>query len=223
MSRLPVEDFARLAPGLKKVTLIKGEILYPAGGNIELVYFPSTALVSLSAASIHGHTVEVGMTGFEGCVGVPVLWQAKQSPFQTTTQITGQAWQVNAEMLLAEAGRCGSLQKLLLGYTNLLCTQVAQSAMCNRFHTPEERLCRWLLAGQDRQQTDTLELTQELISSLLGSNRSTVTITARMLQAAGLIRYKRGIITLLDRPGLEELACECYGIVKREFTRFLNS
>ncbi|MFN7927377.1 MAG: Crp/Fnr family transcriptional regulator [Blastocatellia bacterium] len=222
LAQLPAEDFARIVPGLKEITLMKGEMIYPVGGLINYVYFPTTALVSLFASSHNGQTIEVGMTGYEGCVGLPALWQARQSPFQTQAQIAGHAWQVRADLLIAEFERCGSLQKILLSYTHALCTQVAQSAMCNRFHTLEERFCRWLLSSQDRQRTPTLELTQELISSMLGSNRSTVTTTAGGLQEAGLIRYKRGMITLLDRPGLEKLACECYAVVKREFVRVLQ-
>ena len=150
-------------------------------------------------------------------MGLPALWQAQRSIFQTVVQIKGRALQAEAELLTAEFKRCGALQDVLLRYTHALCTQVAQSAMCNRFHTLEERLCRWLLASRDRLQTDTLELTQELISAILGSTRSHVTLTAGVLQSAGLISYKRGVVTLRDHEGLTETACECYSVVKEEF------
>ncbi len=177
---------------------------------------------SLLAITESGATVEIAMVGNEGMLGLPVVLRSHTTPYRIMIQMPGDAMRIKAEAILAEFKRGGELQDLLLSYTQALITQISQSAVCNRFHTMEKRLCRWLLIAHDRVDGDTFHLTQEIISYMMGAPRTGVTMAAGTLQDAGLIRYKRGKITILDRTGLEESACECYRIVAETLDHFLT-
>lgn len=220
LSSLPGGDFERLAPHLEPVRLNSGRILYNAGDTIRHVFFPESGMASLVSVTEDGRTVEVGMIGNEGMVGVPVVLRIGTTPYQVTVQLAGVAVRVKASVLKAEFDRGGKLQDLLLRYTHTVLTQIAQSAACNRFHTVEERLCRWLLVSRDRAHKDTLHLTQEFLAQMMGVPRTSVTTFAGVLQRAGLISYSRGKIQLLDLRGLEAYSCECYRVVSEEMAHF---
>jgi CRP-like cAMP-binding protein len=218
---LPREEYARLSPHLELVRLTPGDILYHAGGEVRHAYFPKGGMLSLLSITESGRTIEVAMIGNEGMAGIPIILGSAEAPYQVMVQLSGNALRVRGEALRAEFGRGGGLHDLLLRYTHALLTQVAQSAACNRFHSVEERLCRWLLMCRDHVRTDTIRLTQEFLSHMLGAPRSSVTAVAVSLQNRGLIMYSRGKITVLDRHGLEVASCECYRLVRDEFRNFL--
>jgi CRP-like cAMP-binding protein len=219
LSALPPEDYERLAPHLEPVKLPHGQILYESSGEMEYAYFPINAMISLLSQMSDGGSVEVGLVGFEGMLGVPLLLGVDRSPHQAMVQIPDGGLQVKAEVIRREFRRGGALGGLLLRFTQAMLLQISQVAACNRVHTVEERLARWLLMTRDRAASDELELTQEFLAMMLGCRRAGVTSAAIMLQSAGVIRYSRGHITILDGPGLEALSCECYGVVKAEFDR----
>lgn len=221
LASLPHEEYERLRPYLEPVRLAPGKILYGAGDIVRHAYFPKGGMVSLLSMTEDGRTIEVGMIGCEGVAGIPVVLRVNRSPYQVMVQLPTGAARIKGETLRREFNRGGKLQDLLLRYTHTLLTQVAQSAACNRFHTVEERLCRWLLISRDRVQTDTLQLTQEFLSHMLGVPRTSVTMIAGSLQRDGLIRYSRGKITILDPGGLETASCECYRVVREEIGHFL--
>lgn len=221
LASLPREEYERLRPHLEPVRLAPGKILYDAGDVVRHAYFPKGGMVSLLSITEDGRTVEVGMIGDEGVAGISVVLRVNRAPYQVMVQLQAGAMRIKGEALRREFDRGGKLQDLLLRYTHTLLTQVAQSAACNRFHTVEERLCRWLLIGRDRVQTDTLQLTQEFLSHMLGVPRTSVTMIAGSLQRDGLIRYSRGKITILDPGGLETASCECYQVVREEIGHFL--
>jgi len=177
----------------------------------------------LLAVTQGGATVEIAMVGNEGMLGIPVVLGARKAPYRILVQMPGDAMRIKAEVIRAEFKRGGELQNLLLSYTHALITQISQSAVCNRFHTMERRLSRWLLIAHDRVDGDTFHLTQEIISYMMGAPRTGVTMAANTLQDAGLISYKRGKITIIDRNGLEETACECYRIVAETLEHFLTA
>jgi CRP-like cAMP-binding protein len=218
---LPRAEYERLLPALKPVRLARDVVLCEAGNTIRQAYFLMGGLVSLLSTTEDGKTIEVGMIGTEGMVGIPIILGMSVAPYRTTVQVPITALSIKAGALRDEFNRGGVLQNMLLRYTNTLITQLSQSAVCNRFHTAEERLCRWLLISCDRMQCNTIRLTQETISQMLGAPRTGVTLAASALQKEGLITYSRGKITIIDAHGLEAAACECYRIVRKEFEHFL--
>jgi CRP-like cAMP-binding protein len=223
LAALPRLEYQRLAPHLQPVSLSVGQILHEPGETIREVYFPNRAMISLVSMMEDGSTTEIGLVGNEGMVGLPVFLGGKFTTSLAIVQISDGAMKLDAEVLKEEFHRGGELQRRLLLYTQALLTQVSQSAACNRQHTIEERLARWLLSVQDRVQKDELPLTQEFIANMLGIRRSGVTVAATTLQRAGMIRYSRGKITILDQENLEATACECYRLVQSEFIRLLGS
>lgn len=221
LNALSPEERARLSPHMAVVRLPSGKPLYEAGDAVRNVYFLKGGMVSLVATTESGGGVEVGMVGNEGMVGLPAILRSVITPYRVVVQIQANAMSMPARALRAEFDRGGTLHDLLLRYTATLLAQISQSAACNRYHSMKARLCRWLLVGQDRVQTNTLNLTQEFLSQMIGAPRSRVTTVAGSLQAAGLIRYRRGRIEILDRPRLEAASCECYKIVTEEIRHFL--
>ena len=216
LAALPHEEFARIQPQLESIHLEKGKLVYLTGDLIQHVYFPVNGLLSLLSATETGATVEVAMVGNEGVVGLPVILKKGMISYEVTVQIAVDAFRIRAEVLRQEFDLGERLQEYLLSYTHALIAQIAQLSICNRFHTIEKALIRWLLVAQDRVNTDTLNLTHENISNALGVPRTAVTMAARALLNAGLIRYSRGNIVILDRAGLETHSCECYRILHEE-------
>lgn len=221
LSALPPEESERLSPYLERLHLPQGRVLYECGDAARYAYFPLNGMVSLLSISENGETVEVAMIGAEGMVGLPIILRANVMPYRSMVQISCDLMRVRADMLWKEFNRSGRLQDLLLRYTHATLTQISQSALCNRFHTVEKRLCRWLLITRDRVEMDTFPLTQEIISHMLGTPRTRVTQAACSLQDAGLIHYRRGRITILSRQKLEAGSCECYQVVRGEIDAFL--
>lgn len=222
LGALPRKEYVRLLPHLKHVSLPLGEILYKTEDRIKYVYFPNSGVVSFVAHMQEGASIEVGLSGSEGMVGIPILFGDDISQSEAIVQIADGAMRMKATVLSEELKRGGELQPLLMRFALALMKQVSQTAACNRNHHVTERLARWLLTCHDRVHGDELKLTQEFIAEMLGTRRSGVSEASIMLQEAGLIRYSRGHITILDRPRLEEFACECYAIVKVEFDRLLG-
>lgn len=196
-----------------------GTVIHEAGGRLEHLYFPTSSVISFLHTTGDGATVEVGMAGREGAVGVGLFLGGGSMPHCAVVQVAGGAFRLPAVTLRREFARGGPLQRLLLRYAQAFLTQVAQTAVCNRLHGIEKRLCRWLLLSQDRAGSDELSMTQEFIGNMLGGRRESVTVAAQRLQERQLIRYSRGHISILNRRGLEECACECYRTVKSEFDR----
>ena len=218
---LPEEDFARLSPHLEPVSLKLGEVLYEPGVKLRHVYFPTTSIVSLLYVMEDGASAEIAVVGNEGILGISLFMGGETTPSRAVVQSAGYAFSLKAQLLKNEFGRFGSTMHLLLRYTQALITQMAQTAVCNRHHSLDKQLCRWLLLSLDRLSGNELSMTQELIANMLGVRREGVTEAAGNLQQAGLISYRRGRITVLDRRGLEARACECYQVVKTEFDRLL--
>jgi CRP-like cAMP-binding protein len=222
LAALPQEERDRLAPHLEHVDLPHSKILYDADGPIGHVYFPTGAMISLVSQLPDGSSVEVGVTGFEGMAGLSVIMGIDRSPHMCIVQIPDGAVRVRAEVIKDEFKRGGVLQTLLLGYVHSLMIQVSQVAACNRLHTVEERLARWLLMCYDRCVCEELPLTQEFLAIMLGCRRAGVTTAAITLQADGYIKYTRGHITLTDRRGLQDITCDCYRVLKEDFDRTLS-
>jgi CRP-like cAMP-binding protein len=218
---LPETELASIAPHLKLQRLRAGQLLSDSGETVKQVYFPTTAIVSMVFLMADGATAEVAAIGNEGVLGVPVLMGGVTMPNRIEVRSGGYAYSMSAQVFKREFERHGSLHKLMLLYIQALLTQIAQSALCNRHHHIVKQVCSWLLLTQDRLKSDELIVTQQLIATMLGVRREGVTEAAGKLQEAGLISMRRGHITVLDREGLEGQACECYGIVKREFRRLL--
>jgi CRP-like cAMP-binding protein len=221
LAALPVADYERLLPDLEHVPLELGLPLYESGGPQEYVYFPANCIVSLLYVMHDGSSAEIAVVGNEGAVGIALFMGGESTPSRAVVQSAGHAYRVRGSILKTEFERGGPLQYLLLRYTQVLITQMAQTAVCNRHHAVEQQLCRWLLLSLDRLPTNELTMTQALIANMLGVRREGVTEAAGKLQAEGLIHYSRGKITVLDRPKLEARVCECYGVVKRESDRLL--
>jgi len=219
---LPQETFERLAPHLESAALPLGEVLYESGGQLHHAYFPTTAIVSLHHVMDSGASAESAGVGNEGVVGVALFMGGETTPSSAVVQTAGHAYRLAGRLLKEEFNRGGSMQKLLLRYTQALITQMSQTAACNRHHSIEQQLCRWLLLTHDRIPSRELIMTQELVASMLGVRREGITEAAGNLQRAGFISYRRGHIVLLDRSGLEARACECYGVVKKEMSRLLS-
>jgi CRP-like cAMP-binding protein len=222
LARLSRKEYARIAPDLQHVTLATGQVLYEPGGPMQSAYFLGTASASILSQSEDGTSIEVSLVGSEGVIGVPIVLRSYALPYRVVVQGRGTAWRMRADRLRREFDRCGPLHRLLLHYVHTLIVQLAQSSACNRFHTTRQRLCRWLLTSQDLSGSSELRATQEFLSQVLGVNRGSANQAARGLQKAGLLRYRRGRITILDRSGLETEACECYGIIQDEFDRFFR-
>jgi CRP-like cAMP-binding protein len=210
-------------PHLEFVELPLAHVLYESGATLSHVYFPTTAIVSLLYVLESGASAEIAVVGNEGIVGVSMFMGGKSTPSRAVVQSAGQGFRLKAETLEEEFNRAGPVLHLLLRYTQALITQMSQTAVCNRHHSLDQQLCRWLLLSLDRLQGDELVMTQELIANMLGVRREGVTEGALKLQNAGLIRYVRGRITVLDRAGLEKRTCECYAVVKKEYDRLLPS
>jgi CRP-like cAMP-binding protein len=222
LGALPQADFDRLAPHLEHVQMSLGEVLYESGGALNHVYFPTSSIVSLLYVMEDGASAEIAVVGNEGILGIALFMGGETTPSRAIVQSAGQSFRLRSQLLKQEFNRAGAVMQLLLRYTQALITQMAQTAVCNRHHTVDQQLCRWLLMSLDRLDTDQLTMTQELIANMLGVRREGVTEAAGKLQRAGLIRYRRGQITVLDRTRLEQAVCECYAVVKREFDRLLG-
>jgi CRP-like cAMP-binding protein len=221
LAALPAEDLERVRSELKLVPLTLGDVLYESGTRQRRVYFPSTAIVSLLYMMADGASAEIAVVGNEGIIGVSLFMGGETTTSRAVVQSAGHAYQLSSKILKEEFTRGGAMQHLLLRYTQALLTQMAQTAVCNRHHSLDQQLCRWLLLSLDRLSGNELIMTQELIANMLGVRREGVTEAAGNLQNAGLIKYSRGRITVLDRPGLEMRTCECYAVVKKEFDRLL--
>ena len=222
LAALPGEDYQRLEPHLEPATLPLGWAIYESGDRLAHVYFPTEGIVSLLYVMENGASAEIAVTGNEGLVGISLFMGGGSTPSRAIVQSAGHAYRLGAEVLKREFDRGGHLQHLLLRFTQALITQMAQTAVCNRHHAVEQQLCRWLLLSLDRLASNELHMTQELIANMLGVRREGVTEAAGRLQEAGLIRYQRGQIVVLDRPGLEQRVCECYAVVKRECDRLFE-
>jgi CRP-like cAMP-binding protein len=222
LAALPKKDYQRLLPELESVSLIFGEIIFEPGDRLRHVYFPHNSIVSLLSAVEDREVLEVGIVGNEGMVGIPVFLGVVETRTRGLVQGAGSAMRMTAATLRRETDGGGALQKLLNRYTHSLLTQISQSAACNRFHTINVRLARWLLMTHDRVEGDEFRLTQEFLSHMLGGTREQVTLAASTLKKQKLIIYSRGRIEILDRGGLEAAACKCYRVVKDEYDNFLN-
>lgn len=221
LAALPAADYARLLPDLELIPMPLGWAICESGGHMAYVYFPTTSIVSLLYVMENGASAEIAVTGNEGLVGISLFMGGESTPSRAVVQSTGYGYRLKAGALKREFAVGGDLQHLALRFTQALITQMAQTAVCNRHHTVDQQLCRWLLMSMDRLPGNELIMTQELIANMLGVRREGVTEAAGKLQAAGLIHYCRGKITVLDRPKLEKRVCECYAVVKKEFDRLL--
>jgi CRP-like cAMP-binding protein len=221
LNALPTSDYERLASHLELIPMALGDVLYESGSQLRYVYFPTTCIISLLYVMEDGASAEIAIVGNEGILGISLFMGGDTTPSRAVVQSAGHGFRLKAELLKNEFGRFGPTMHLLLRYTQALITQMAQTAVCNRHHSVDQQLCRWLLLSLDRLRTNELSMTQELIANMLGVRREGVTEAAGKLQDAGLIRYRRGTITVLDRPGLEARSCECYQVVKTEFDRLL--
>ena len=221
LAALPDAEWARWQTQLEPVDLPLGKVLYESGSKLTHVYFPTTAIVSLLYVMEDGASAEIAVVGHEGIVGISLFMGGETTPSRALVQSAGKGFRLKAKLMLQEFNRAGPALHLLLRYTQALITQMAQTAVCNRHHSLDQQLCRWLLLSLDRLHSSELVMTQELIANMLGVRREGVTEAAGHLQRAGLIRYQRGRISVLDRDGLERRSCECYGVVKREYDRLL--
>ena len=222
LAALPKVDYDSLVAHLELVAMPLGQGLYDSGAEQKYIYFPTTSIVSILQVLENGATAEIAVAGNEGVIGVSLFMGGETTTGRAVVQSAGFGYRLKAQHLKSEFNRGGPLMHLLLRYTQSLITQMSQTAVCNRHHSVEQQLCRWLLLSLDRLQTNALLMTQELIANMLGVRREGVTEAAGKLQRAGLIKYSRGHIEVLDRPGLEKSACECYGVVKLEFDRLMN-
>ena len=221
LGALPDAEWQRWLPHLEPVELPLGQVLYESGITLQHVYFPTTAIVSLLYLLENGSSAEIAVVGNEGIVGISLFMGGDSTPSRALVQSAGKGFRLTAQWIKDEFDRAGPVLHLLLRYTQALITQMAQTAVCNRHHTLDQQLCRWLLLSLDRLQGSQLVMTQELIANMLGVRREGVTEGALKLQKAGLIQYARGHISVLDRTGLEERCCECYAVVKKEYDRLL--
>ena len=221
LAALPNSVQARLLPQLESVQMPLGGVLYESGGTLSHVYFPTTAIVSLLYVMENGASAEIAVVGNEGIVGISLFMGGESTPSRAVVQSAGHGFRLKSAAVKDEFNQAGPVLQLLLRYTQALITQMAQTAVCNRHHSLDQQLCRWLLLSLDRLSGDELLMTQELIANMLGVRREGVTESAMKLQNAGLIRYARGRISVLDRTGLEKRTCECYAVVKKEYERLL--
>ena len=222
LAALPAADFERLSAHLQRVPLRLGDMLYEPGGQLQHAYFPLSAIVSLHYVLASGATASVAGVGHEGMVGISLFMGGDTTPSSAVVQTAGEAWRLERGRLKQEFDRSGALQRLLLRYTQALMTQMSQTAVCNRHHSVEQQLCRWLLVTLDRVPASEIVMTQEMVAGMLGVRREGVTEAAGRLQEAGVVRYRRGHLAVLQRTGLEARACECYAVVRKEFSRLLT-
>jgi CRP-like cAMP-binding protein len=222
MAALLDAEFDRLSPHLELIPMKLGDVLYESGDKVQYVYFPTTAIISLHYLLENGGSSEIAGVGNEGVLGISSFMGGDSTPSRAVVQTGGFGYRLPAHILMEEFNRAGPVMRLLLRYTQALLTQMSQTAVCNRHHTVEQQLCRWLLLTLDRLASNELTMTQELIANMLGVRREGVTEAAGRLQGYGYISYRRGHITVLDRKGLEHDVCECYAVVKKEFTRLLS-
>jgi CRP-like cAMP-binding protein len=222
LAALPRDEYERLLPSLQQVSFSLGEVVYEFGGQLDYVIFPTTSIISLLYTMENGSSAEMGLTGHDGVVGIALFMGGGTMPNRAVVQSAGDAIRMKAKVLQDEFALGGKFQQLLLRYTQALITQISQTAVCNRLHSVEQQLCRWLLLSHDRVPADELIMTQELIADMLGVRREGVTVAAGHLQDLGAISYVRGHITILDRQRLEDTVCECYRVVKDEFDRLLG-
>ena len=220
LAALPDPEW-RWQSSLERVDMPLGQVLYESGATLSHVYFPTTSIVSLLYVMENGASAEIAVVGNEGVVGISLFMGGESTPSRAVVQSAGLGYRLKAQLMKDEFNRAGPVLHLLLRYTQALITQMAQTAACNRHHSLDQQLCRWLLLSLDRLRTDELAMTQELIANMLGVRREGVTEAALKLQQAGLISYVRGHISVLDRPGLEKRTCECYAVVKKEYDRLL--
>jgi CRP-like cAMP-binding protein len=223
LAALPEAELQRWQPHLEYVEMRLGEVLYESGDTLAHAYFPTTAIVSLLYVSQNGASAEIAVVGHEGILGVSLFMGGGSTPSRAVVQSAGHGFRLKAQLMKDEFDRAGPVLHLLLRYTQALITQMSQTAVCNRHHSLDQQLCRWLLLSLDRLRSNQLDMTQELIGNMLGVRRQGITVSAQTLQQAGLIRYSRGHITVLDRRGLEKHCCECYAVVKKEYDRLLPS
>ncbi|MDR3390797.1 MAG: Crp/Fnr family transcriptional regulator [Sulfuriferula sp.] len=221
LAALPTVEFERIEPKLKLVAMPLGDVLYESGGQLQHVYFPTSSIVSLHYVMEDGASSEIAGVGNEGILGISLFMGGNTTPSRAVIQTGGFGYRLDYLSMMEEFNRAGIMMHLMLRYTQALITQVSQTAVCNRHHTIEQQLCRWLLLTLDRLESNELTMTQELIASMIGVRREGITEAAGNLQRAGLISYRRGHITVLDRSGLEVQVCECYQVVKAEFDRLL--
>ena len=221
LAALPDNAAARVLPLLESVEMPLGKVLFESGSPITHVHFPTTSIVSLLHVMEDGASAEIAVVGYEGLVGIALFMGGISTPSRAVVQSAGRGFRLKADVMKQEFNRAGPMMHLLLRYTQALITQKAQTAACNRHHSLDQQLCRWLLLSLDRLQGNEIVMTQELIANMLGVRREGVTEAAGNLQQAGLIRYQRGHITVLDRAGIEKRSCECYTVVKKEYDRLL--
>jgi CRP-like cAMP-binding protein len=220
---LSAEERARLGPSMQRVTLTLGQVVYEAGGRLDYAYFPTTALVSWVYTMQDGSTAQTALVGNDGVAGIALFLGRDTTSHRAVVQIGGDAFKVPSRVLQMEFARGGMLQRAVLRYTQALLTQISQTAVCNRLHSIEQRLCRWLLVCDDRMNRAEILMTQENIANMLGGRREGVTVAAGRLQDAGLIQYSRGHIKILDRKGLEAIVCECYQTLEDELERLSDT
>ena len=219
LAAMPEAEWKRWLPEMEAVDMPLGQVLYESGSTLTHVYFPTTAIISLLYVLENGASAEIAVVGNEGLVGISLFMGGESTPSRAVVQSAGKGFRLPAKAMKDEFNKGGAVLHLLLRYTQALITQMSQTAVCNRHHSLDQQLCRWLLLSLDRLEGSELKMTQELISNMLGVRREGVTEAALQLQAAGLIRYARGRISVLDRTGLERRSCECYGVVKKEYDR----
>ena len=222
LAALPAADYARLLPDLELVAMPLGWAVYESGNQMDHLYFPTNSIVSLLYVMENGASAEIAVTGNEGLVGIALFMGGESTPSRAVVQSAGHGFRLKRGITKREFALGGQLQHLALRFTQALITQMAQTAVCNRHHAIDQQLCRWMLLSLDRLQGNELRMTQELIANMLGVRREGVTEAAGNLQTDGLIRYRRGHITVLDRPKLEKRVCECYAVVKKEYDRLLS-
>lgn len=223
LAALPSEDLNRFAPHLELVPMLLGDTLYSPGSQLHYVYFPTTAIISLLYILESGSSSEIAGVGNEGVLGISLFMGGNTTPSSAIVQTGGYSYRLPAKILREEFNRAGVLQRLLLRYTQTLVMQITQNAVCNRHHSIEQQLSRWLLLTLDRMTSNELVMTQELVAGALGVRREGVAVAAGKLQRDGIIRYRRGHISVLARSGLEAVTCECYAVVKKECKRLLNN
>jgi CRP-like cAMP-binding protein len=221
LAALPTSEWLRWQPLLEWADMPLGQVIYESGRTLSHVYFPTTSIISLLYVMEDGASAEIAVVGMEGVVGISLFMGGESTPSRAVVQSAGEGWRLRGQWVKDEFEKPGPVMHLLLRYTQALITQMAQTAVCNRHHTLDQQLCRWLLLSLDRLPSNELVMTQELIANMLGVRREGVTESALRLQRLGLIRYARGRITVLDRPALEARTCECYAVVKREYDRLL--
>ena len=219
LAAMPEAEWKRWLPDIEAVDLPLGKVLYEPGATLSHVYFPTTAIISLLHVLENGASAEIAVVGNEGLVGISLFMGGESTPSRAVVQSAGKGFRLPAQAMKDEFNRGGAVLHLLLRYTQALITQMSQTAVCNRHHSLDQQLCRWLLLSLDRLEGSELVMTQELISNMLGVRREGVTEAALHLQSAGLIKYSRGRISVLDRSGIEKRSCECYGVVKKEYDR----